>query len=139
MTSSLVPPRTAAQIGQTKGRVSDLERRLQRPLPGQIGYIAKFSLHGALRASTSGCDLHPTGGRLSLVYAILDVVGTTTTVVNLLKNGTTFATIKLTPNNAYNELVVSQSFSARRDEFQVAIVTAGVGAKTLTVFGQFDP
>lgn len=138
MTGSLVPPRSAEQISRTKSRVTDLERRLARPNPSPTGYVAKFSLHGSLYISTSGIDSHPTGGRLLHVYGYLDVAGSTTTVVSLLKNGTSFGYLKFPSGVTYNEYVVSIDFSARKDEFQVSITSAGTGAKSLSVFGQFD-
>ena len=138
MTGHLVPPRSGEQIGQTKSRVHDLERRLARGSTTPLGYVAKFSLHETLYVSTSGVDCHPTGGRLTLVYGHLDTAGTTTTVVELRKNGAAFGNLKFPSGVTYNELVVSTAFAARKDEFQVAITTAGTGAKTLSVFGQFD-
>jgi hypothetical protein len=138
MTRSLVPPRNDEQISRTKSRVNDLERRLARPVRTPLGYIAKFSLHGGLYVSTSGVDAHPTGGRLVNVYGYLDTAGTTTTVVSLLKNGISFGLLKFPSGVVYNELVVSLDFSARKDEFQVSITSVGSGARSLSVFGQFD-
>lgn len=138
MTGSLVPPRNAEQISRTKIRVNDLERRLARPIPTPIGYIAKFSLHGSLFVSTSGADLHPTGGRLILVYGALDTAGATTTSVSLRKNGVEFDVLSFPPGQIHNEVSVSVLFSPRQDEFQVAITSAGTGAKSLSIFGQFD-
>ena len=138
MTGSLVPPRNAEQISRTKHRVADLERRLARPIPTPTGYIAKFSFHGRLYVSTSGIDVHPSGGRLLNVYGYLDTAGTTTTVVSLLKNGTSFGLLKFPAGVTYNEYVVSVDFSGRKDEFQVSITSAGSGAKSISIFGQFD-
>ena len=138
MTGSLVPPRNAEQISHTKSRVTDLERRLARGIPAPVGYIAKFSLHGALFVSTSGIDSHPTGGRLLYVYGYLDTAGTTTTVVDLLRNGVSFGNLKFPSGVTYNEYIVSVDFAGRKDEFQVGITTVGTGAQSLSVFGQFD-
>lgn len=138
MTGHLVPPRSGEQISQTKTRVHDLERRLSRGSITPLGYIAKFSLHGVLYVSTSGVDAHPTGARLTLVYGYLDTAGTTTTTVSLLKNGVNFGYLKFLSGVTYNELVVSTAFSARKDEFQVALTTAGTGARSISIFGEFD-
>ncbi len=138
MSRYLVPPRAPEQISRTKGRVHDLERRLSRAIPEPLGYVAKFSLHGALYAIESAVELHPTGGKLQLVYAVLDTPGTTATTLSLRKNGTEFSQLILPPTVIYNEQVVSLQFSARIDRFQTVIVTPGAGAATLTVFGLFD-
>lgn len=141
MTTGLTPPTLAGQLGGTKGRVHALERRLARGIPPQPGFTAKFSLHGGLYLSTSGIEKHPTGGRLILVYAVLVVAGTTPTVIDVLKNGTPMAapsTLTLPAGVRQNELVVSSAFSARGDELQVEITTAGSDAESLTVYGVFD-
>lgn len=138
MTGHLVPPRPGEQLSRTKGRVHDLERRLQRASAKPLGYVAKFSLHGELYESLSGVELHPTGGRLQLVYAVLDEAGDDTTELDLLKNGTRFQGLKLPGGVAYNEVVVANDFNARTDEFQVEIVAAGLNAVTITVYGLFD-
>ena len=138
MTRHLVPPRPGEQLSNTKGRVHDLERRLARAIPERVGFVAKFSLNGILYESVSGNEVHPTGGRLILVYATLVEAGTSTTVLELRKNGTTFATLKLPAGVAYNELVVSQEFAPRTDTLRVAITSAGVDADTITAYGLFD-
>lgn len=138
MSGHLLPPRPGQQLSNTKGRVHDLERRLSRAIPPQPGYLAKFSLAGLLYVSESGIELHPTGGRLVLVYATLVTAGTTITEVSIRKNGVEFEVLKLPATRRYNEVVVSSEFSARADELQVAITEAGDDAETLTVFGLFD-
>jgi len=141
MSKSLRPPTVANQVGSTKTRVHDLERRLaKKPLtPADIpGYIAKFSLAGPLVASRSGSEVHPHGGRLILLYAVINTPGESTTTLDFLKNQTVFSTMNLLLGVGYNEIVVNMPFSARKDELQVEITVAGTGSDTLSVFGQFD-
>jgi hypothetical protein len=138
MTKSILPPRVPQQIGRTKGRVSDLERRLARAQPQPLPYVAKFSLGGPLYASTSGAEYHPRGGRLIMMRADLNTAGTDTTTLLFLKNGTQFAQLLLPAGRRYNELVVSVPFSAWSDRLQVEIDSVGNEADTLTVYGEFD-
>jgi hypothetical protein len=138
MSRFLVPPRAGEQISNTKSRVHDLERRLSRAIPERIGYVAKFSLHGGLYEVESGIELHPGGGKLQLVYAVLVEPGSTRTVLSLTKNGTEFSQLILPATVDYNEQVVSLQFAARTDRLQVVVAEAGTGAETLTVYGLFD-
>lgn len=139
MTGQLRPPRMSNQLSATKGRVQDLERRLARATPAIPPHLARFSAHGPVALGLSGPDSHPSGGQLVLVWAKLSVAGSTNTVVDLLRNGVPFTNpIILTPGNTHAELVVSQRFSARVDAFQVEVTSAGTGAESITVFGQFD-
>lgn len=138
MSRHLVPPRAPEQLSRTKNRVHDLERRLARAIPEQGGYVAKWSLHGILYVSESGIELHPSGGRLILLYAVLVTAGSTATELELLKNGAVVGNLNLPATRRYNEEVVSVECAARTDELQIGITQAGTDADTLTVFGLFD-
>lgn len=138
MSEYLKKPSQAGQISSTKSRVHTLERRLLGSPSKPAVYVAKWSLSGPVRISTAGYEVHPYGGTLVRVYATLLVAGTTTTTLSFRKNDTEIGTLRLTSGVKINEAYVSVPFSANSDLFNVAITTAGTGAKLLAAFGEFD-
>lgn len=137
MTKALHPPESSQQLGRTKQRVHALERALRKHRTPP-GYRAKFSLHGRLFLSESGPEVHPDGGTLQLVWAVLRVAGTTATVLSLRKNGVEFDQLTLAVAAKYAELPCNTEFRVRQDQLTIAIITAGADAREITVYGGFD-
>lgn len=76
------------------------------------------------------------GGGIERVVAVLRVVGTTESVISLLKNGVEFETITIPAGDRAADVLVDQDFEFG-DQFTVAVTTAGTDAADITVIG--DP
>lgn len=139
MTTFVRRPTAAGQISQTKSRLYTIERRLREPTPDVQGYIAKWSLGGPLRVSTSAAEQHPTGGTLHRIYATLRVAGSTDTIIQMKIDDALFATLVFQPGINFKEILTSMRVSARSACLTASITQVGTGAADLAIYGEFFP
>lgn len=106
-------------------------------------YIMRFYQQGALAATTSGVDCHPTGGRLIKIIAKLKVVNTADVVLGIQKNGVEAFQLTIPANQGYEvydvqaiEGEASMDFTAVVDDLQVEVITPS--GEELTVLAVFN-
>jgi len=96
-------------------------------------YDIIFNLPGAVSVSTSpGVPLRDPMSAVGLSVH-LDTPGSTTTTVNLLKNGAVVATVSLAATVAYAYVAISPAvaYAARSDTYALSVSAAGTGAAGL--------
>lgn len=140
MTRHIQPPDSVRETSRSKTRIWDIERALDNRLRDNKGYVEKFSLHGRIFVSTSGPAIHPFGGNLVLLVALLGIAGTTATTLQAYKNGVAAGGVLTIPaTRKINMLKLTPvAYSALFDVLEIGILTPGTGAQRLTVYSIFD-
>ena len=129
-------------MGEVRNRFQAVNVSTKIP-PG--AFTMRFSQPSDLAATTSGVDCHTTGGRLIKVIALLGTVSSTDVVIGIQKNDVEVFQVTILadePSAVYDvqkiESEIPMDFVAVTDTLRVQVVTAGTGAKDLTVLAVFD-
>ena len=136
MTTSNQPPNLANELSKLKHRLDILERRLNKPT-GQFKPEIVFSQDGAVTASGSPAYEFGVAERAYVLVARLVTPGSTDTTVDLLKNGTSVATVTVQADQYRGSEPISTSWAPDSDEFRYEVTSAGSGAQQLTVITRF--
>lgn len=131
MTSSLQQPTTDRELERLKIRVTALEKALGRLVelyrPEEL-----FDFPGPIYASESDRYRPSSTTTIADVLMTLLEAGTTDTVVEMLKNGSSVDSFTIPANTRSLLIAVSQTYT-NGDELSFAVETAGNGARGLLV------
>lgn len=134
MSEHLKRPNEFGQISELKQRVDALERQMRRAAKDVGQAELTFTFPGAIYVAISPIKRVPTARKYRLAVIDLDVPGSSSSVLRIVKNDTQVGTdITVPANTGYMEVTVSLNLTARTDALQVNLVTAGAGAEGLTV------
>lgn len=101
--------------------------------PQGLVELPPFSLAGIMRVSVSPRYYSPVVVRLTKLVVSLGTAGTTTTTVELRKNGGAIASVSLGAGETFATTALSDGMVNDLDYLQVAVTAAGSGAEDLDV------
>ena len=137
MTDKLLPPEIDREIGRLKKRVSDLERVLGEVLSGARDHGLPFVIDGSVFEKESPPWTPRFTTRVVQVIALLGTAGTSTTTLEIRKNGNSVGTVALGADETVKRFTTSSAFAADQDLLTVAVTGAGLGAQDLDVIVRF--
>lgn len=138
MSTSLLTPDLRKILGDLARRIGILERRITTAAASiDTSQEIIFSYAGTLAASTSPPVRVWRGGNLAVVAVTLGTAGSTSTVLDVQRNGTTIGTITVPSSTTIYNGTVSGRFVADSDTLALAITTAGTGAADMTATARF--
>lgn len=119
-------------------RIGVLERRTRpaTPVADESSSII-FSLPGAFSVSTSPPIRIWKGGSLKVLAVTLGTAGSTSTVLDVQRNGSTVATVTVPASTTSYNGDVSARFDADSDTLTIAVTTVGTGAADMTAEARF--
>lgn len=101
-----------------------------------INYI--FSYAGALASATTSPPIRiKTGGTMVILAVTLGTAGSTNTVLDILKNGVSAATVTITGGTTVHNETVSIAYAADTDLLAIKVTTTGTGAADMTAEARF--
>lgn len=109
----------------------ELEDHLQQP-------EAIFSFAGVLTVSESGPWVARLGGKLTEVLVVIKTPGSSSTVVEVFRNGTSIGTVTVASGENIGIASFNTDFQNSKDYMHVGVTTAGTGAEDITVHGRFS-
>lgn len=138
MSGSLGRPDWGATIADLARRVGILERRTTPATPAVADEII-FSFAGSLAVSTSPPTRSRRGGTLGVLAVTFasGTAGSTDTVLLVLRNGTTVATVTVPASTEVYNANVAVAYAADTDTLALAVDTAGTGAADMTAAARF--
>lgn len=133
MGSTLLLPEIGRILAGFERRLAIIERRIRTPptFPTETELI--FSLPGVVLVSTSPKAYLRADSRLVNIVCSLGTTGTSTTTVQIKKNGSTIATVTLTSGVGFSRIRAGETFIADSDAVTVNVSGAGTGAAGLIV------
>lgn len=138
MSEKLLSPDVRRMLADYARRIAILERRITtRTAATEAIETLIFSYADALAASTSPPVRVRTGGILTILAVTLGAAGTTDTVIDVERNGTTVATVTVPDGVTIYNGEVSARFAADSDVLTLTIATAGSGAANMTAEARF--
>lgn len=137
MTTKNVPPDLASRDAQINQRVDILERRLGR-LEAAYEPELPFVQSGEVTVDNSPPWVRRKGGKLTEIVILLGIAGSSATVVQMRKNGTTIATGSLGSGVDQIHITLNEPAAADADRFVAYVTSAGSGAEDLTVETRWD-
>lgn len=138
MTKALLPPEYAREVGRLKNRVLALEKRLGELERGARDHGLPFVVSGGLYVVESPPWTPRFLTRAVDVIALLGTAGTSTTSIEIRKNGSPIgAGLGLASGETVKRFTLSSPFSPDEDLLTVAITAAGAGAQDLDVIVRF--
>lgn len=138
MPPTLQLPDLRRTLADLERRLQILERRIRASAPDSVDSEIIFSLSGTVIASSSSKAFVRTGGRLVKVVCSLVTAGTTTTTVQIKKNGSTVVTVNLGSGVTLDETIANVEFGKDSDALSITVSAAGSGAAGLTVQTRFS-
>jgi len=138
MSVSLLTPDLRRILGDLARRVGILERRVTAAAASvDSSSEIVFSFAGALTAATSPPARVWRGGNLTVLAVTFATAGSTSTVIDVLRNGTTVGTVTVPSSTEIYNGEVSARFAADVDTIALAVNTAGTGAADMTAAARF--
>jgi hypothetical protein len=139
MTRTYLPPNQARQIADLEQRLDRLERRITSAGAGaDNSHEIPFSFDGVLSVKESPPIRPRWGGRLTVLAVSFGTAGSTDTVLEVKRNGTTVATVTVPASTEDYNGTVGVRFAAGVDRLTLAVVTAGTGAAGMTADAWFN-
>lgn len=139
MSEKLLVPDIRRMIGDLARRIGILERRVSTGASATGSPVNNdiiFSYAGELAATESPPVKLRYGGFLSTVSVALGTTGSTDTVLEVKRNGSTIATITVPSSTAdYGAAVGARTFG--EDRISIEITSAGTGAADMTASARF--
>lgn len=138
MGESLVAPTLQRALNSLAQRVDALERRVRATATTDTAWEIIFSYAGTLTATESPPALIPRGGVLAVLAVAFKVgsAGSTDTVIDVLRDGTTVATVTVPASDETFNAEVGVSYSVEQT-ISLAVTTAGTGAADMTAEARF--
>lgn len=139
MSVSLFPPDLRRIFGDLQRRVGILERRIgvtATATGSPINDDIIFSYAGTLAAAESPPAKIRYAGFLAVLAVALGTAGSTSTTLEVKKNGTVIATVVVPSSSADHGAEIGVRVAAE-DRITVEIVTAGTGAADMTATARF--
>ena len=138
MTKGLLPPEIEREIGRLKNRVFALERRLGELERGARDHGLPFTISGPVFVIESPPWTPRFLTRAVDVVALLGTAGSTTTTIEVRKNGNAIgAGLSLADGETVKRFTLSSPFAADQDLLTVAVTGAGLGSEDLDVIVRF--
>ena len=137
MTRTLQLPDVRVLLRNLERRLSILERRIREQQGAAFNDETVFSLPEAVAASTSPKAYLRADCRMVNVVASLGTAGSSTTTVQVKKNGSTVVTLTLAASATFTRTRANVGFIEDTDYITVTVSAAGTGAKDLTVQARF--
>jgi hypothetical protein len=137
MSGTITRPDWAAAIADLARRLGNLERRTTPAVLVDGGHEIVFSYAGALTAAVSPPARVWRGGNLTVLAVTLGTAGSTSTVIDVLRNGTVVGTVTVPSSTEIYNGEVSARFIADVDTLALEITSAGTGAAELTAAARF--
>lgn len=125
-------------LDDLRRRLEILERRIRAIEPTTTDDEIIFSLSGALTTSTSPKAYLRNTSNLVAVVCSLSTAGSSTTTVQVKKNGSTVVTVSLTSGQTLIKATAGVPFVKDSDALTVTISAAGTSAAGLTVQNRFS-
>ena len=118
-------------------RLGLLERRVRQTSTTDTPQEIIFSYAGPLSATVSPPARVRRGGILSVLAVTMGTAGSTDTVIDILRNGTTVATVTVpSSTESYNAQVMAR-YTADGDTLALEITSVGTGAADMTAEARF--
>ena len=138
MSEKLLSPDVRRMFGDLARRVGILERRVTSPAAA-IDDSAEiiFSFAEAIEATTSPPTRVWRGGNLTALAITFETAGSTSTVIDVLRNGTSVGTVTVPSSTTVYNGDVFARFVADVDTLALEITTAGTGAENMTAAARF--
>jgi len=136
MSATLLPPQVQRLIDDLAARVGTLERRIRASAITDDAFEVMFSYAGALAAGTSPPARLIRPGTLTLLAVTLGTAGSTSTVIDVLRNGAVVATVTVPSSSGAHNGLVSVDYVAD-DTLALEITSAGTGAADMTAEARF--
>lgn len=138
MSEKLVAPDVRRTIGDHERRLGILERRITtRTATAATVETVMFSYAGTLTTGTSPPARILPGGILTVLAVTLGTAGTSSTVIDVERNGTTVATVTVPSGTTVHNGEVNARFAADSDKLTLTIISAGTGAADMTAAARF--
>lgn len=138
MSVSLFPPDLRRAIADLARRIGILERRITSAAAAvDNSREIVFSYAGELAAGVSPPARPWRGGNLTVLAVTLGTAGSTGTVIDVLRNGTTVATVTVPSSTEIYNGDVFARFVADVDTLALEVTTAGTGAADMTAAARF--
>lgn len=138
MGSTLLLPELGRILAGLERRLVILERRIRNEPTVPSHSEIMFTLPGSLTGSTSPKAYLRVDSRLVNIVCSLGTAGTSTTTVQVKKNGTTIATVNLTSGATFSRARAAEMFVADTDALTVTISAVGSAAANLSVQARFS-
>lgn len=138
MSEKLLTPDVRRILGDLVRRVGILERRVTSAAAAvDESHEIIFSYAGAIAASVSPPARVWRGGNITVLAVSLGTAGSTSTVIDVLRNGTVVGTVTVpSGTEVYNGDVFAR-FIADVDTLSLQVTTAGTGAADMTAAARF--
>lgn len=138
MSTSLLSPDLRRALADLASRIGVLERRVTSAAAAvDNSHEIIFSYAGALTAAASPPARVWRGGNLTVLAVTFATAGSTSTIIDVLRNGITVGTVTVpSSTEAYNG-EVSARFVADVDTLALEVTTAGTGAADMTAAARF--
>lgn len=141
MTRPVRLPTSRTEIEDLKRRVYDLERRIKssslNSRPTGPPEIFVFNYNGALTASESDRYYPLLNSNLSFVLLSLSTAGSSSTVVDVNRNGSQIAQVTLASSDQFEVKTLGDIYDVKTDYLTFEVTTVGTGAAGLVCQGVF--
>lgn len=138
MSVSLPTPDLRRILGDLARRIGILERRITAASASvDSSHEIIFSYPGDLTAATSPPARVWRGGNLTALAVTLDTAGSTSTVIDVLRNGSVVGTVTVPSSTENYNGEVSARFVADVDTLAIEITSVGTGAADMTAAARF--
>lgn len=138
MSVSLLAPELRRLFVDVHRRLGILERRVSsRAASVDESHEIVFSYAGTLAATTSPPARVWRGGNLTVLAITFGTAGSTATVIDVQRNGTTVATVTVPSSTTIYNAEVFARYVADVDTLSLEVVTAGTGAADMTAVARF--
>lgn len=139
MSASLTAPDLRRAIGDLARRVGILERRItSTTTTATTTQEIVFSHAGEVAETVSPPIRVWQGGILTVLAVTFETAGSTDTVIDVLRNGITVATVTVPDSVEIYNGDVSARFVADVDTLALEVTSAGTGAENMTAAARFS-
>lgn len=138
MSEKLLGPDVRRLFADLARRVGILERRVTTAAAAvDDSHEIIFSYAGTVAAGTSPPARVWRGGNITALAVTLTTAGSTSTVINVLRNGTSVGTVTVPASTTVYNGDVFARFVADVDTLALQVTTAGTGAANMTAAARF--